>query len=349
MDELKIDDEDRTDFLNHLIVEDDDKQMLVQRLKDSDLVLTMGGPFPGSNLEFQVLLFFWGLFIIALIVPSLAWAIFINRDIKKIETGSSLFAAGDYTARVKVSKISSMVQIASAFNHMAEKVQNVLESQKEIANSVSHEIRTPLARIKFSMEMLNDAIRTEPGDKNYLREIGRDVKEIESLVDEMLTYARFGRDREASETLTKQEIISWLNAIVDAQKKGFPERQIRFVCNPEDSTYRVLFEPVYLGWAVSNLVRNAACYADALVEVSVEFKEDMFCIHVDDDGPGIADELKEKIFEPFFRQDKSRNRTSGGYGFGLAISKRIALWHKGGIGVSASPYGGSRFTIRLPY
>ena len=348
MDELDIDESDRAEFENCLIVEEEDREMLVKRLGDSDLVLTMGGPFPGDDLEFRVIIIFWGLFLIALIGPALGWAVFVNRDIRKIELGSDLFAAGDYSARVRVSKLSSMIQIAAAFNHMAEKTQKVLESQREITNSVSHEIRTPLARIKFSLEMLQDIARSDSGGTDYLSGIGRDVEEIESLVDEMLTYARFGREREETESLVRQEMVSWLKALVDAEQKGIPYRRIHFGNKVGEEKYIAMCEPVYLGWAVRNLIRNASRYSGQFVGVRLEPGDDHFRIHVEDDGPGIPEDLKEKIFEPFFRKDTSRNKDSGGYGLGLAIAKRIILWHKGEIDTSPSAHGGTCFTLRLP-
>lgn len=348
MDELEIEEDHRQDFLNNLIVEEDEKEMLVQRLWNTDLVLTMGGPFPGDNLELRAIIIFWGLLILALIVPSLAWAVFINRDIRKIEAGASRFASGDHSARVRVSKVSSMVQIAAAFNDMARKTQQIFESQRQISDAVSHEIRTPLARIKFSLEMLNDKIHLESGEKNYLTEVGKDVEEIESLVDEMLTYARFGRERESSEALSRQNMVSWLKALVESEHKSLPERDIRFVNNAGLDACMVWYEPVYLGWAVGNLIRNAARYSKQCVDVVFETGAGGVCVHIDDDGPGIPVDTRKKVFEPFFRMDRSRNKESGGYGLGLAIAKRITLWHRGEISISDSLLGGTRFTIWLP-
>lgn len=348
IDEMDIDEEDRDDFLNNLVVEEDEKEMLIQRLGNSDLVLTMGGPFPGGELEVKVIIIFWGLFIVALILPSLAWALFLNRDIRKIEKSSRQFTSGDHTARVKVSKISSMVQIAAAFNRFAENTQKMLESQKQIANSVSHEIRTPLARIKFSLEMISDVIASGSPDKDYLREISRDVEEIESLVDEILTYARFGRERESSEALIRQEMVSWLTSILEAERKNNPTKKITFTPQGSEVEFFARCEPVYLGWAVRNLIRNAAVHAQKEIIVTLEPEKSSFYIHIDDDGPGIPEKIREKIFEPFYRADKSRNRTSGGYGLGLAIAKRIAVWHNGSITVGTSALGGARFSLCLP-
>ena len=97
-----------------------------------------------------------------------------------------------------------------------------------------------------------------------------------------------------------------------------------------------------------NLLRNGVRHCGEKVVLSFVSGPDRACIRVDDDGDGIPESLREKIFEPFFRPDKSRSRASGGYGLGLAIAKRIVSWHKGEVFVETSPMGGARFTLVLP-
>lgn len=349
LDELQIIDEtDKKELINGQIIEEDEKDMLVQRLADSDRALTMGGPFPGDAIDFKATVIFWGFFLVFLTLPALAWTFFLNRDVKKIEKTSDRFVAGDHTCRVKMSRGSSMIQIASAFNHMADKTQTLLGSQKELTNSVSHEIRTPLARIKFSLEMLFDSIAPDFHEKHYISEISKDVEEIEALVNEMLTYAKFEREPEASDNLLKNEMVFWLKGIISIEQNNTPDKKILFETHPETDRFITRFEPVYLGWAVRNLIRNASKHSAKTIKVIFELRKESCSIHVDDDGPGIPSAVKEKIFEPFFRLDESRNRESGGYGLGLAIAKRIATWHKGSISVGKSSLKGARFTIVLP-
>jgi signal transduction histidine kinase len=348
IEELQIAKKDREDFFKGLIIEEDEKDMLVQRLQDSNWALTMGGPFPGDDLNVKATVLFWGLFILFLTVPALAWTFFMNRDIRKIEAAAFQFATGDHEARVNVLKISPMTQIAAAFNNFADKTQSLVQSQKDLANSVSHEIRTPLARIKFSLEMLIDEIAKEARELGYIQEIGRDVEEIESLVNETLTYAKFDREPETSEGLERNEMVSWLTAIIDAEQKSISEKKINIESLFGTDHFIKRYEPVYLGWAVRNLIRNACNYAESNIQVVFTVEDDRCVIHVDDDGPGIPSEARDRVFEPFFRMDESRNRRSGGFGLGLAIAKRITLWHRGSIQVSDSPLNGARFTITLP-
>ncbi|MCG8687822.1 MAG: ATP-binding protein [Desulfobacterales bacterium] len=352
--EMDIDDDEMADFLNGLIVAADPDDALVMRLGQSDYAISMGGPWPDKDLNTKATILFLLLFVICLTVPALAWTFFLNRDIRKIEKSTDQFAAGRHDARVKVSRISSMTGISDAFNAMAEKTQKLIASQKDLANSVSHEIRTPLARIKFSLEMAGADLETNTGgktdatggDTDYLDEIGKDVEEIESLVDEMLTYARFEREPEHSGRLSNHEMVSWLENLVQKEQKTAPGKDIFYL--PATDHFIARFEPVYLGWAVRNLLRNGVKHSRTKVVLTFSPTEDSALIHVDDDGFGIPDRDREKIFQPFFRLDKSRSRASGGYGLGLAIAKRIITWHKGSIEVANAPSGGARFTLMLP-
>ncbi len=341
---VDLDDKDRTDFLKGLIVESNHEDTLVMRLGTSDQAITMGGPWPDKELNSKTTVLFLILLVLFLTLPALAWTYFLIRDIRNIESTATRFAAGDHDARVGVSRISSMTQIAAAFNGLAQKTQKLIAFQKDFANSVSHEIRTPLARIKFSLEMAREGQGKTGTD--YMAEIGTDVEEIESLVDEMLTYARFEREPDTSVRLSGHEMISWLESLVIRERKTAPEKEILFVSETDHFIAR--FEPVYLGWAVRNLLRNGIRHSAGKVGLRFFHGSDRACIQVDDDGPGIPGSLREKVFQPFFRSDKSRSRASGGYGLGLAIAKRIVNWHKGRITLGASDWGGARFTLELP-
>jgi signal transduction histidine kinase len=111
-------------------------------------------------------------------------------------------------------------------------------------------------------------------------------------------------------------------------------------------TFTAYLDPRQMGRAVSNLLCNAARYAHAQVDLSIECADNLILLHVDDDGPGIPETARERVFEPFMRLDESRNRESGGFGLGLAIVQRIVEWHGGHASVSQSPLGGARFTLQ---
>lgn len=321
---------------------------LIQKLPDSDIAVIMEGPFPGEEYDILILGLFLGVGFTLLVLPALAWAYLLNRDIKKIKMASNQFAAGRHSARALVGKLSQLAPIASAFNSMAEKTQVLLSSQKEFANSLSHEIRTPLARIKFSLAMLLDAISENPQAEQYHNNIKSDAREIESLVDDMLAFARFERENQTAEDLSQHELVSWIKQIIQIEKNTLIQTPILFDNQIPESSFFVPFEPKYLGWALKNLIRNAGRYARRTIIVTLDKTDHACLIHVEDDGPGIPEKDHAQIFKPFFRVDKSRSKQSGGYGLGLSIAKGIMNWHKGDIQVATSTLSGARFTLSLP-
>jgi signal transduction histidine kinase len=322
-----------------------DEELAIQRIGTSDRALHMN-PFIEDELDTRATRLFLGLCLLLMALPALVWSFFLQRDLNRIGKASKAFGQGDHSARVRLSALSTMAFIGNAFNQMAQRTERLISSQKDLANSVSHEIRTPLSRIKFSLEMMAGPT---PARRDYPAEIAKDVEEIESLVDEMLTYTRFDREPVKKGELPQQEILSWLFTVVDLERRNMaPGKTLDLVPLPEKKTLITEFEPRYLEWVIRNLVRNALRHATKRIEVVVEERGKTLAIHVDDDGPGIPEEKRRSVFKPFMRLDQSRNRKSGGYGLGLAIAQRITLWHRGRLKITRSPLNGARFTLVLP-
>ena len=148
--------------------------------------------------------------------------------------------------------------------------------------------------------------------------------------------------------LERQDLATWLNETVNRAWRGEQHLTLRIHPAPLPSAACTDFEPKLMARALSNMLQNAQRYATQRVEVRASINVDTCSIVIDDDGPGIPVVDRTRIFEPFTRLDTSRNRDSGGYGLGLAIAQRIALWHGGKIDVDDSPLGGARFVISWP-
>jgi len=226
---------------------------------------------------------------------------------------------------------------------MAGRIQQLIDSHKDLTRAVSHELRTPISRIRFSLEMVQVS-GNEPERLHYLQEIGQDIDELDSLVSELLIYARF--DRETPDLNREERLLApWLADTVHTSKTQF--QQIVCTCRiaRDAGAIKARIAPRFMTRALTNLIANAAKYARRQVIVSLEKKDRDCLIHVDDDGPGIPEADRERIFEPFVRIDSSRNRTTGGHGLGLAIVRRIVTMHRGRVWVEPSSLGGARFTI----
>jgi signal transduction histidine kinase len=193
--------------------------------------------------------------------------------------------------------------------------------------------------------MLQDSSREEDRTR-FMQSMNSDIDELDQLVAELLTYARFDRDRPEL-TFQRQEIEPWLRDAVRQAAMGKDDLRIEFDVSGHELKH-ARFDPLLMARALSNLLENAARYAQTRVQVIFSSDDDCFRLIVDDDGPGIPEQERETVFNAFKRLDSSRGRGTGGYGLGLAIAQRISEWHGGEISVVDSPLGGARFKIRWP-
>ncbi len=315
-----------------------------QMVDQSDYALAIG-PFPSPGVSNLLNVWTWGLFLLLLGIAALLWALPFWRHLSRISRTAFALGEGQLDARAKLPGNSALLPLANTFNQMAERIQQLISAQKQLTNAVSHELRTPIARLRFGMEML--VTSPEPGEKkdHYINGIYQDLDELDGLINELLTYARYDW-KDPALTMQEQAIVPWLEEVLAEQgKKISAHLQHEFLINRQ---LKSSFEPNHLGRALSNLIQNASRYGNGLIKVTLEQPGEELVIHVDDDGPGIPAADRERIFEPFARLDSSRSRDSGGHGLGLAIVKRVLDSHHGRVTIATSPLGGSRFTISWP-
>jgi len=269
------------------------------------------------------------------------WTRPLWRDLKQLTNMASEIADGKLDVDVYDNKKSPIKHILITFQDMAHRVIRLLSDQKQLVNAVSHELRTPLSRLRFSLAML------EGIDEDQTKEMVQDVGEIEILIDEMLSYARL---ENVNQSIKKSSVeltalitnqIHKLNRISDLTIDWQQSKKCYYVCNEH-----------LLERAIQNLSTNALRYAKSKIRISLVTSLHRIKIIIEDDGEGIAEQDRDKIFEPFFRIEEHRNRdenqTKGGYGLGLAIVQRICTWHKATCRLSDSELGGCRFVIDLP-
>lgn len=284
------------------------------------------------------------------IFPDWDWTIATGAyqtDVIAIQSGLTKATNEIFEKKTSLMIIVSTILIAFSFIVAIWVISFTLKgiaSQKELINAVSHELRTPIARLKFGVEMMGSpSPRTE--EDSYATGVQQDINELDNLVSELLTYARFDRDV-APLQMRKLPIVPWLENVLAALETEV-SAQLQHIYQVKENA-QGYFEPKYLRRAVSNLVHNAAKYGNGLVHVNLDQRDTEYLLHVDDNGPGIPASDRERVFEPFARLDSSRSRESGGYGLGLAIVKRMLDAHNGEVSITNSPLGGCRFTIRWP-
>ena len=284
-------------------------------------------------------LFVLSLGVYGLLVP-------MQRKVRQVNHALNGMKAGDMSIRLPVDGSDEMASLASSYNSMSDHIQRLIEAQRELMRAVSHELRTPVARIRFGMEMLAE-------DDDYdsrlqqVDMIDKDIEALNNLIDEIMTYAKLeqGTPSLDFEQIILFEVLDQVLIETEALKTG---KTLELQAPPLN--LEVDAERRYLHRVVQNLVGNAVRYCDHHVLISGGLNDEgMAYICVEDDGPGIPEEERSRIFEAFSRLDNSRTRASGGYGLGLSIVSRIAYWFGGSVTIDDSPeLGGARFTMVWP-
>ena len=270
------------------------------------------------------------------------WLRPILRDIDVISGGARRFAADFREPPATAAETTELTALAHNLDDMAARLSGVLRSQKELIAALSHEMRTPLARLRFALAVIADGSDTKLRDR--LRAMTDDVQEIDDLVASMLHYARL--DHPDTEMHWQAvPAAAWLSRIVEKTRS----ESIQIGTDLVDAPDTVRMDPRLMELALSNLLVNARKYAERRAHCSLVQDEKDYLLTVEDDGGGVPDDEREKVFKAFTRIDDSRNRETGGYGLGLAIVARVAELHGGQAGVDTSPgLGGARFSIRWP-
>lgn len=326
---------------------DADSAKVLIRLQDGTL-LAMALPPSFNSWHWSVIL------LLALVAAGvLAAALYlllrdVDRNLRAVESVAVRIARGEMGARVEASDSTLVSRLASAFNGMAEQIQRLVGVQREMIHAVSHELRTPVARIRFGVQMLEGSNSPEALQKQ-LDGIDGDIQELDELIDEILTYARLEQGGPVF-SLVEASVTDIVRQVVGEQQLIRPDTVIEADITAESERWAMSdVEPRYIHRAIQNLVGNAARYASGKVRVHCQLDEDNCRVDVEDDGPGIPEEDWEKVFTAFARLDDSRTRTSGGYGLGLSIVRRILYWHGGQAFVNRSEdLGGARFSLVWP-
>jgi signal transduction histidine kinase len=278
---------------------------------------------------------------LALLVPIALWSRAHWQGLQMLSRVADEFGAGKLSARARMKPSDAAYPLAGRINAMAERIQGLLESQKNLLHSVSHELRTPIARLEFALELLADRAG-DPALSKRVEAMHGDLAELNELVNELLSMSKLDNATEPQRALFDVEPV--LRECAD----GLHPRPATLHVELGARLGAVDGDRRLLARAVGNLLRNAQKYAAHTVALSARRDGGLLEIVVDDDGPGIPDEERERIFEPFYRLDRSRDRATGGFGLGLSIARKAVALHGGVLAVQRSPLGGARFVISLP-
>ncbi len=272
----------------------------------------------------------------------------VDNNLRTVESVAIRIGRGEMGARVEAGSSNLVSRLAVSFNGMAEHIQRLVQVQREMIHAVSHELRTPVARIRFGVQMIEDC-KDKASLQKQLEGIDGDIQELDELIDEILTYARLEQGGPVF-SLREESVTDIVRQVVSEQRILRPELTIDADIDEESEHWCMAdVEPRYIHRAIQNLVGNAGRYAKGRVLVRCRIDEDNCRVDVEDDGQGVPEEDWEKVFTAFARLDDSRTRTSGGYGLGLSIVRRILYWHGGQAFLGRSDkLGGARFSLVWP-
>lgn len=243
-------------------------------------------------------------------------------------------ASGDEVAGLTVS-----------FNQMSQTLNRAFEQQRRFSQCAAHELRTPLAVLQTRMALFRKkGLCATPETAQLLDVLEDQTHRLSDLVGDLLSLSNMD-GLECSETMDAARLVTEAAAHLEALAR---QQGCAFVLDAPPAT--VVGNRALLERAVSNLMENAVKYGPSggTVTVAVRRAAGRVQVAVTDQGPGIPADLREQIFEPFFRVDKSRSRQLGGAGLGLSLVRAIAALHRGTVWVEPAPAGGSRFILSLP-
>ena len=322
------------------IVALDEKYTFIQRIPRSHYVLAVG-PVPYLYYLHQMRLL--DLALLGFIAISLAFPVFIWmrphwQDMLKLESAAQRFGEGHLTERIHFDSGSSFDRLGIAFNQMADNINALIASKKQLIDGIAHELRTPLVRLRYRLEMSENLTAAES------QALNRDIGQLEALIEELLTYARL--DRPQTELhLSTPDLPVWLQTHINDVQSVNPQRKLLTAITP--GAYGAL-DMRLMERVLDNLMNNAMRYSETTLRIGLDLQGSQAILCVEDDGPGIEPAEREKVFEPFVRLDPSRERATGGCGLGLAIVRSIAQAMGGSVRCEASELGGARFVFSWP-
>ena len=336
---LASDDQAFLEAGNIVIVEEDDT--FLQRIPKTDQVLIVG-PVPYLSYLHELHWVDVGLLLLiglSLGLPILLWLRPHWRGLQQLEQTARRVGDGDLSSRTGLSAGSSLARVGRTFDQMAEQLQAMLASRKQLTDAIAHELRTPLVRLRYRLAML------EPPPNEVDRQgLERDLGALDSLIEEMLTYARLDRPSLPLQC-SELELGGWARERLGDWQALRPDKRLDFTIPPGPLPWRG--DARLLERALENLIGNALRHATSRVSLAMSQQQDDYLLMVSDDGPGIEPALAPQVFEPFVRLDQSRDRRTGGAGLGLAIVRSIARHHGGEVQLLPAA-SGACFCLRLP-
>lgn len=244
---------------------------------------------------------------------------------------------------IRLSGNDDLNTLAERINEMSERISTLINYQSEFTHAISHDLKTPVSRLRFRLSLLESA-KNNTERLSKIEGMHRDIDELTLLIGEILNLAKLQSNENILEIkeLKVDTLFTELKNDIELINQG---KHILFLNHIE----QFYADKNYIKRAISNILTNSIRYANNRITLTIGTHEGKTSIIIEDDGLGIDPKDRVKIFEPFSTLDQSRNKQLGGFGLGLAITKKIVEWHAGNIWVEDSTnLGGAKFVILIP-
>jgi two-component system, OmpR family, sensor histidine kinase CpxA len=277
---------------------------------------------------------------------------YLTGPIVRLRTATHQLASGNLGARAAETKrADEIAELVHDFNRMAERLEVLLNSQKQLISDISHELRSPLARLNVALGLARQRAGEEAN--KALDRIELEADRLNEMIGKLLTLARLESGESPEERSTVQILDLLQEVVADADFEAHSRDCAVKLVQAEDCT--TVGNPELLRSAFENVVRNAVRYTAAASEVEIRLScrtqngsGPLAVITVRDHGPGVPDQEISNLFRPFYRLDAARERQTGGAGLGLAIAERAVRLHQGTITARNAEGGGLVVEIQLP-
>jgi two-component system osmolarity sensor histidine kinase EnvZ len=301
------------------------------RIRLDDTIMRVFAPRADAYNSNSLIFLLW-MVLTSVVVLTIA-ILFLRNQVKpivRLADAAEAFGKGREAPNFRPRGAREVRRAAAAFLEMKIRIERAIEQRTTMLAGVSHDLRTVLTRFKLELALLGDSPEVEA--------IKKDVDEMAAMLEAYLAFARGDTGEQSAAT----DIAGLLEELrLDIERHGH-RASVAFHGPPE-----VTVRPAAFKRCLANLVSNAARFAST-VSITGHRDHRWLTVTVDDDGPGIPQQLREDVFKPFLRLDDARNQDEGGTGLGLAIARDIARSHGGDITLGSSPMGGLRATVKVP-
>ena len=273
----------------------------------------------------------------------------ISRPLSNIARTAKQFGEGDLSKRLskEQSRKDELGYLARNFNTMAEKLEQSMSAQQRLLGDVSHELRSPLTRLQMALGLVTTNHDDPEKQRQYLSRCELEISRLDTMLGDVLTLSRMENTLQSIHR-DECDLHQLISLLIDDAQFIANEKSVTIHYHHADSLILKLDNQL-IASAIGNILSNAVKYAPEQTDitVSVEIGE-MVRLIISDNGPGVPEQTVNRLFEPFYRVDDDRNRTTGGTGLGLAIAKQAISLHQGNISAKNKDDGGLEVTVELP-